>query len=101
MSDLREQVIVAIQTVIDPDLGINIYDMGLIYKIDFDNDNNCAIVMTLTSPGCPSGTYLIDSVMFAIHEIKEVKETTVRLTFTPQWSPDCIEESMKYELGLL
>ena len=100
-SELEEQVIQNIRTVYDPDLGnVNIYDMGLIYKVDIVG-SHADILMTLTSPSCPSADYLINNVKFVTENTPGISSSIITVTFDPPWSIENIEESLKYDLGLL
>ncbi len=100
----KEKVISLLKNIYDPEIPVNIYDLGLIYKIDLyakDTQLICYIEMTLTSPACPVAESLIDQVRNIAYFIEEIDEMTVELVFDPPWSPDAIPYEIKLELGLL
>lgn len=94
----REDVIEALRNCYDPEIPVNIYDLGLIYKLDIDGDD-INIVMTLTSPFCPVIDFLLDQVREEIKK-KGAKEVNIDLTFDPPWNKDMISEAAREELGL-
>lgn len=94
-----EMVLELIRPVIDPDLGISIVDMGLIYDIKIDLPK-VAVEMTLTSPACPYGGQLISEVTYIINAIQGVEEGTVDLVWDPQWSMDLLSEEVKLDMGI-
>lgn len=98
---LEEQIIATLKTIFDPEIPVNIHDLGLIYKIDIDNNNEVEIVMTLTAPNCPVAPSLVENVTNRIKEIEEVKDVFVNLTFDPPWDQDMMTEEAKLELGFL
>ncbi len=93
--DVREQL----KNVIDPELDINIVDLGLIYEVDVDEENNVDILMTLTTPGCPLHGVFDEMVKKEVGKLGEVGEIDVELTFEPRWSPDEMSDEAKDELG--
>ncbi|MDV3309336.1 MAG: iron-sulfur cluster assembly protein [Cyclobacteriaceae bacterium] len=97
---LAEVVIDRIKLVYDPEIPLNVYDLGLIYRVDISN-GGVAITMTLTNPGCPSGSEIAGAVQRVVEDIPEVKSTTVRVTFDPPYSPEMMSEAARLELGLL
>lgn len=98
---VRERVIEAIQTVYDPELPVNIYDLGLIYKIDIDRDFNVSIQMTLTAPACPVAGTLPGEVQKKVAEVPGVESAKVELVWEPPWSKDQMSEAALLELGLI
>lgn len=96
---MEKQILKALRKLIDPELGINIVDLGLIYKVEVKEDK-AIVLMSLTSPACPYGETLIDSVKKKIKAIKNIKFVRVKLTFTPVWSWKKISQEAKMELGL-
>lgn len=95
----KENILKALKKVIDPELGINIVDLGLVYETKINN-GNVTVVMTLTTPGCPMG-YMFDSeVVEAVKKIKGVKKVTVDLTFDPPWTPEKMSKEAKAKLRL-
>lgn len=98
---LREKVIEAIKQVHDPEIPVNIYELGLIYEINIYPMNNVHILMTLTSPSCPAAEIIPGQVESNIKAIEEVNEVQVELTFDPPYSPDMMTEAAKLTLGFL
>jgi FeS assembly SUF system protein len=98
---ITERVIEALRTVYDPELPVNIYDLGLIYSIDVDAENRVYVKMTLTAPACPVAGTLPPAVESKIENIPEVKSAKVELVWDPPWSRDMISEAALLELGLL
>lgn len=97
---LAEVVIDRIKLVYDPEIPLNVYDLGLIYRVEI---NNCEVVitMTLTNPACPSGSEIAESVKRVVEDIPVIQSTTVRVTFDPPYSPEMMSDAAKLELGLL
>lgn len=91
----KEEVLKALEKVNDPELRINIVDLGLIYAVEITEDNNVGIDMTLTSQSCPIGPMLQLQAQAAIKAIPEVNQADVRLVFTPPWTPDKMSERLK------
>lgn len=92
--DVREQL----KEVIDPELDINIVDLGLIYEVDVDGDDNVDILMTLTTPGCPLHGVFDEMVKKEVKKL-EVNEIDVELTFEPRWSPEKMSDEARNKLG--
>lgn len=92
--DVREQL----KEVIDPELDINIVDLGLIYEIEIDGECNVDILMTLTTPGCPLQAVFEERVMEEVGEL-EVNDIEVELTFDPRWSPDKMSDEARDDMG--
>jgi FeS assembly SUF system protein len=90
-----------LRTIYDPEIPVNIYDLGLIYEITLDDDNKAHITMTLTAPNCPMAEELIEEVKYKIGGTKGVKELDLKLTFTPPWDKNMLSEEAKLELGFL
>lgn len=95
----KKQIEKALDTVRDPELGVSIVAMGLIYDIELDAKNNVRILMTLTSIGCPLVDIITDMVKDALHGVKGVKKITVDLTFDPLWTTDRMSKEAKKQLG--
>lgn len=98
---LNKEIIYFLKMIFDPEIPINIYDLGLIYKIDIDDEMNVDIDMTLTNPNCPVADELLTDVTNAVQSIGMVKKLKVNLVFEPEWSMDNIPAHVKLELGLL
>lgn len=104
MSDLlklEEDIVRMIKTVYDPEIPVNVYDLGLIYDVDVDDSSNVTITMTLTAPNCPAADFILEDVRFKVGSIKEVNNVIVNLTFEPEWNKDMLSEEAKLELGFL
>ena len=98
--DLKEKIITEIKKIYDPEIPVNIYELGLIYDIIIEKDNNVKINMTLTSPNCPVAESLPKEVKDSIMEIKEVKNVDLNLVWEPPWDKDMMTEAAKLELNL-
>lgn len=98
---LEQRVVAALKEIYDPEIPVNIYDLGLIYKIDIDEKGVVEVEMTLTTPGCPVAQTFPGTVESAIREVEGVTAASVDLVWDPPWSPDCLSDATKLELGLL
>ncbi|MGX8712131.1 MAG: iron-sulfur cluster assembly protein [bacterium] len=94
-------VVNCLKNIYDPEIPVNIYDLGLIYKVDVDDKLNVKILMTMTAPDCPEAEYMFQEVKQMVGYISGVKSVDVELTFDPPWSMDMIPEDVKLELGFL
>lgn len=99
--NLKSRVIDALMRVYDPEIPVNIYDLGLVYDLDVSEEGNVDIRMTLTTPGCPVAQTFPCTVECAIRSVRGVKDVKVELVWDPPWSPDNISEAAKLQLGLL
>ncbi len=90
-----------LKTVYDPEIPVNVYDLGLIYEVEVDDDKNVTITMTLTAPNCPAADFILEDVRYKVESIREVNNVIVNLTFEPQWNKDMLSEEAKLELGFL
>jgi len=97
----EERIVFVLKNIYDPEVPVNIYDLGLIYEVKSDKDGNVKILMTLTSPNCPVAESLPAQVREEVSFLKEVKEIDLELTFEPPWSQDMITEEAKLDLGFL
>ena len=98
---LEERVIEQLKTIFDPEIPVNIYDLGLIYKLEISTNNDVRILMTLTAPNCPVADSLPEEVMEKVREVEGVTSVEVNLTFEPVWSQDNLSDEARLELGLL
>jgi FeS assembly SUF system protein len=98
--NLEEQVIDALRTVYDPEIPVNIYELGLVYSIDIQPGGAVLIRMTLTSPGCPVAGSLPIDVKTALRDVPGVTSAKVELVWDPPWNPDLISEAGKLQLGI-
>lgn len=99
--DLREQVVAAIKTVYDPEIPVDVFELGLIYEINIYPVNNVFILMTLTSPSCPSAEVIPVEVEQKIKAIEGINDVKVEITFDPPYSQDMMSEAAKLELGFM
>lgn len=98
---LKNEVIRNLKIIYDPEIPVNIYDLGLIYNIDIDKDGNVAILMTLTTPNCPVAESMPQEVHDMIAQIEGVETVGIELTFEPAWDPEGISDEAKLALGML
>jgi FeS assembly SUF system protein len=96
----KERIVEAIRSVYDPEISVNVYDLGLIYTIDIDNDAKVKVQMTLTAPGCPVAGILPAQVASAIKSVPGVQDAQVELIWNPPWSQECMSDEAKLTLGL-
>lgn len=99
--DMHEEIVAALRMVFDPEIPVNVYDLGLIYSIDIDDFGNVACDMTLTAPGCPVAQTFPDIIRGAIESVDAVNEATVEVVWDPPWTQDNMSEAAKLQLGLL
>lgn len=92
---IEAKIIDTLRTVYDPEIPVNVYDLGLIYKIDVDDDNNVKIDMTLTAPNCPIADDIFLDIKTKIEGIKEIKSANINLVFDPPWSSDMMSEEAR------
>ena len=97
----KEMVLEKLKEVIDPEIGIDVVNLGLIYELKINPDNTVYVKMTMTTPGCPLTMWLLQAVEQKILEIPGVKDAEIELTFDPPWTPDRISEEVKKRLGML
>lgn len=101
VDNLKEKVVQAIKLVYDPEIPVDVYDLGLIYEITVYPVNNVYVLMTLTSPNCPSAEYIPTEVKDKIQQIQGINNVEIELTFDPPYSQDMMSEAAKLELGFL
>lgn len=99
--NLKQQVVAALRTVYDPEIPVNIYDLGLIYSLEVGAGGEVGIEMTLTAPGCPVAQTFPTTVELAIKEVPGVIEAHVELVWDPPWNQDRMSDEVKLQLGLL
>ena len=100
MSKIKEKIISEIKKIYDPEIPVNIYDLGLIYKIEIDETNKVSIDMTLTSPNCPVAESLPVDVKDKVKKIEGVSDVDLKLVWNPPWTQDKLSEAAKLELNL-
>ncbi|MDR2652565.1 MAG: iron-sulfur cluster assembly protein [Prevotellaceae bacterium] len=101
MIELEKKIITVLKNVYDPEIPVNIYDLGLIYEILIDDDKVVRITMTLTAPNCPMADELVGDVYSSVKAIDEVSDVIVKLTFEPVWDKSMMTEEAMLELGLM
>ncbi len=94
-----EEIREALKQVYDPELNINVVDLGLVYETEHDDDGNVHVTMTLTSPGCPIGPMVGEMVQDALAPLEGIKNVDVDIVWTPPWRPEMMSEEAKLELG--
>ncbi|EAC9159339.1 metal-sulfur cluster assembly factor [Listeria monocytogenes] len=97
---LKENLMGALEQVIDPELGIDIVNIGLVYDVELDDEGLCTVSMTLTTMGCPLAGILTEQVQMALSDIPEVKDTNVNLVWNPPWTKDRMSRYAKIALGI-
>lgn len=99
---MQEKVIDVLKTVYDPEVPVNIYDLGLIYRIELENDNTALSVdMTLTAPNCPAADFILEDVRQKLEAIQGLEHVDVNLVFEPEWTKDMMSEEAKVEMGFM
>ena len=99
--ELEEQIVKMLKTVYDPEIPVNVYDLGLIYDIDIDDEKNVTIKMTLTAPACPMADFIMEDVKMKVESVEGIKSVVVNLVFEPEWDKNMMSEEAKLELGFL
>ena len=97
----EEAIVAMLKTVYDPEIPVNVYDLGLIYKVDVDDDKNVRIDMTLTAPNCPAVDFIVEDVRMKVESVDGVKSVDINLVFEPEWHRDMMSEEAIFELGFL
>lgn len=98
--DMKDSMLGALENVIDPELGIDIVNLGLVYDVDLDEEGLATVTMTLTSMGCPLGPVIVDQVKTALSDLPEVKDIEVKIVWQPAWSKDMMSRYAKMALGI-
>ena len=97
----EESILKMLKTVFDPEIPVNVYDLGLIYGIEVKEDGVCEITMTLTAPSCPAGDFLVEDIRQKVGSVEGIKDVNVNIVFEPEWNKDMMSEEAKLELGFL
>ena len=97
----EEDIVRMLRTVYDPEISVNVYDLGLIYNVDVGADGFVTVTMTLTAPNCPAADFIIEDVRMKVESVKGVKGVKIDLTFEPEWNKDMMSEEAMLELGFL
>ena len=99
---IEERVVEMLRTVYDPEIPVNVYDLGLIYRIELKEDNTkLEVDMTLTAPNCPAADFIVEDVRQKLETIECLKQVEVNLVFEPEWNKDMMTEEAKVELGMI
>ena len=98
---LQEEILVMLRSVYDPEIPVNKFDLGLIYDVDIDENNDVTIEMTLTSPNCPAVDFILSDVQMKVEAVEAVNKVTIDLVFDPPWDRSMMSEEAMLELGLL
>ena len=98
---LEDQIVRMLKTVYDPEIPVNIYDLGLIYGVEVADDRQVTVTMTLTAPACPAADFIMEDVQMRVESVDGVKSVEVKLVFDPPWDKDMMSEEAKLELGFL
>jgi FeS assembly SUF system protein len=96
----RDDVLEVLKNVYDPEIPVNVVDLGLIYDVQVNDSNDVYVQMTLTFPGCGMGPYIAQQAEWAIQDIEGVEDVQIELVFEPPWSPDLISEEARAQLGI-
>jgi len=100
-NELGEKIVAVLKTIFDPEIPVDIYELGLIYDVMVNEDNDVKILMTLTTPNCPVAETFPVEIEEKVKTLKEVNEVEVEITFDPPWSQELMSEEAKLELGIL
>ncbi len=97
----EEKIMTMLRTVYDPEIPVNIYDLGLIYKVDLQEDGTLNIDMTLTAPSCPAADFIMEDVRQKMEAVEGVNTVNINLVFEPAWTKEMMSEEAKLELGFM
>lgn len=98
---IEEEIIRMLKTVFDPEVPVDIYELGLIYKIDLKDNGDLDIDMTLTAPNCPAADFLVEDARIKLESIEGVNNVNINIVFEPEWTKDMMSEEAKLDLGFL
>ena len=98
---IEERIVEVLKTVYDPEIPVDVYNLGLIYRIDLHDDATLDVDMTLTAPNCPAADFIVEDVRHKLDGVPGVSEAKVNLVFEPEWDKDMMSEEAKLELGFL
>ena len=101
LQELQDKIVVMLKTVYDPEIPVNIYDLGMIYDVDVDDFNNVTIEMTFTSPACPAADFILMDVQMRVESFEELNKVDINLTFDPPWDRSMMSEEALFELGMM
>jgi FeS assembly SUF system protein len=98
---IEEDIVKMLKTVYDPEIPVNVFDLGMIYKIEVSPEKEVNIDMTFTAPNCPAADFILEDVRMKVESVEEVKSVNINLVFDPPWDKDMMSEEAKLELGFL
>lgn len=98
---IEERIVEVLKTVYDPEIPVDVYNLGLIYRIDLHDDGTLDVDMTLTAPNCPAADFIVEDVRIKLDGVEGVSEARVNLVFEPEWDKDMMSEEAKLELGFM
>lgn len=99
--EIEEKIVAMLKTVYDPEIPVNVYDLGLIYKIDVSDNGEAVLDMTLTAPNCPAADFIMEDIRQKVESVEGVTTAIINLVFEPEWDKDMMSEEAKLELGFL
>lgn len=99
--DIEEKTVEMLRTVFDPEIPVNVYDLGLIYKIEVNDDFDIHVEMTLTAPNCPAADFIMEDIHMKLESIHGVNKVDVELVFEPEWDKSMMSEEARLDLGLM
>lgn len=99
--ELEEKIVAMLKTVFDPEIPVDIYNLGLVYKIDLSDEGDLTIDMTMTAPSCPMADFILEDARQKLESIEGLKSVNINLVFEPEWDKDMMSEEAKLELGFL
>ncbi|MFI3239778.1 MAG: iron-sulfur cluster assembly protein [Bacteroidales bacterium] len=98
---IEESIVKMLKTVYDPEIPVDVYNLGLIYNIEIDENGDVKIEMTLTAPNCPASDFIMEDVRMKVESVEGVRNVDVQLVFEPEWNKDMLSEEAQLELGFL
>ncbi len=99
-TQIEERIVDVLKTVYDPEIPVNIYDLGMIYKVDVKEDGSVDVDMTFTAPNCPAADFILDDVRTKIESLEQVTAANINLVFEPVWDQSMMTEEARVELGM-
>lgn len=99
ITKIEEKIVDVLKTVYDPEIPVNIYDLGMIYKIDVDDKGNLDMDMTFTAPSCPAADFILEDIRTKVESVEGVKSANINLVFEPAWDQSMMSEEARVELG--
>ncbi|MDE6864904.1 MAG: iron-sulfur cluster assembly protein [Alistipes sp.] len=98
---VEKEIVLTLKNIYDPEIPVDIFNMGLIYNIDIDDEANLKIDMTLTAPNCPAADFIVEDARIKLESIEGIKSVDIRIVFEPEWNKDMMSEEAKLDLGFL